>query len=191
MKITIGGLPGTGKGTIGRKLAKTLEYKFVSGGDLFRKAAKDNNMTMEEFDIYMKDNPKARVDEKLDALQKQMGENEDNFVLESRLAWHFVPDSIKIKLDAKEYERVSRISRVDSSDRIAYQKDSFEVTREKTLKREQVHQAKIFEIYGIEDMMDDKHFDFVIDTTKLTPDEVLDRILDYIKNEKIDKKSPK
>lgn len=182
MKITIGGLPGSGKGTVGRKLAEALRYKFICGGDLFRKAAEKNNMTMEEFDIYMKENPEKRVDKELDSLQKKLGESESNFVLESRLAWYLVPDSVKIKLNAEEDERIGRISQDDSGNRIAYQKDSFEATREKTLKREQVHQAKIFEIYGIEDMMDDNHFDLVIDTTKLTPDEVLQEILDYLKN---------
>ncbi|HFC76611.1 MAG TPA: hypothetical protein ENJ27_00030 [Candidatus Moranbacteria bacterium] len=182
MIITIGGLPGTGKGTVGRKLAKFLNYSFVSGGDLFRKVAEKNGMTMEEFDVYMKKNPEARVDKEIDSLQKKMGETDNNFVLESRLAWYFIPDSIKIKLDAEEDERIRRISNDDNNDRIAYQKESFEKTKQKTKERTRVHQEKIFEIYGIKDMMADEHFDYIVDTTNLNPDEVFEKILKYVRN---------
>jgi len=183
MRITIGGLPGTGKGTVGRKLAKALSYKFVSGGDLFRKAAKKNEMTMGEFDIYTKNNPEARVDEEIDLFQKEMGKNENNFILESRLAWYLVPNSIKIKFDADEDERMKRISTDDSKRRIAYKRESFEKTKQKTRKRARAHQERIFEIYGIEDMMANNNFDFVIDTTNLTPDEVFDEIWEYIQKQ--------
>ncbi len=182
MKITIGGSPGAGKGTVGRKLAKVLNYKFVCGGDMFRKIAEEHNMTMGEFDVYMKENPKARVDEKIDSFQKRMGEEKNNFIMESRLAWYFVPDSLKIKLDADENERIKRISQEDSDSRIAYKQESFEKTKQKTRKRFKIHQEKIFEIYGIKDMIADEHFDIIVDTTDISADEVVDKILGYIKN---------
>jgi len=182
MQITIGGLPGTGKGTVGRKLAKILGYKFVSGGDMFRKVAAENKMTMEEFDAYTKTHPKARVDEQIDNFQKKLGQEEDNFILESRLAWYFVPDAIKIRLDADENERIRRITKDKDSDRIAYHQDDFEHTKKKTKERQKAHQERITEIYGIKDMMADKNYDFIVDTTNLTPDEVVSKILKFIKS---------
>lgn len=183
MKITIGGLPGTGTSTIGKRLAKSLGYKFVSGGDLFRKAAEKHGMTMEEFDAYSNKNLEVRVDDEIDSIQKKMGKDEDDFVLESRLAWYLVPDAIKIKLDAEEDERIKRITEDTEANRIAYKKDSFEETRRKTIERAKVHQERIFDIYGIEDMMADENFDFVLDTTNLNFDQVFEKVLEYVQEQ--------
>ena len=73
MKITIGGPAGTGKGTVGRMLAEQYEYEFVSGGDLFRKAAEEHGMTMEKFDEYLTANPEIHIDKEIDGIQTSMG----------------------------------------------------------------------------------------------------------------------
>ncbi len=172
MKITLGGPPGAGKGTVGRLLAAHYGYEFISGGDLFRKAAAARGMTMEAFDTYMKEHPEARIDHEIDGLQVDIGKHQDNFVLESRLAWHFAPQSIKIKIDGELDERIRRIANVSSVDRIAYTQDDFEETKRKTLKRFSDHQAKILELYGIADLVADEHFDIIIDSTGISAEEV-------------------
>ncbi|MCD5396946.1 MAG: AAA family ATPase [Candidatus Pacebacteria bacterium] len=83
MKITISGIGGVGKGTTAKILAEHLGYKTKSGGDFFRKMAKDLNMTLYKFDQFVKDNPE--YDYKLDEMQKKFGKKNNNFVLESRL----------------------------------------------------------------------------------------------------------
>ena len=180
MKITIGGPAGTGKGTVGRMLGEHYGYEFVSGGDLFRKAAEKNGMTMEEFDILMKSDPNARVDEQIDKIQADMSKSSGGFVLESRLGWHFAPNSIKVKVDCELDERIRRITNDDTGHRIAYSQESLAETKVKTLQRAEDHQARITEIYGIKDMIADEHFDFVVDSTSLTAQEVTQKIIDYI-----------
>ncbi|MBP9668672.1 MAG: nucleoside monophosphate kinase [Candidatus Pacebacteria bacterium] len=180
MKITLGGPPGAGKGTVGRLLAAHYGYEFISGGDLFRKAAAARGMTMEAFDAYMKEHPEARVDHEIDGLQVDIGKHQDNFILESRLAWHFVPHSIKIKIDGELDERIRRIANVSSVDRIAYTQDDFEETKRKTLKRFNDHQEKIKEIYGIADLVADEHFDIVIDSTGVSPEGVAQKTITAI-----------
>jgi cytidylate kinase len=184
MKITIGGVAGTGKGTVGRMLAEHYGYEFISGGDLFRKAAIERKMTMEEFDAWSSENSDTHVDKEIDAIQIKLGQGDEDFVLESRLAWHFVPGSIKVRLDCNLDERIRRITNDNTGNRIAYTKESFEETKQKTLKRFSDHQAKITELYGIVDMVADENFDFVVDTTHITAKEVADKIIDYINNNK-------
>lgn len=186
MKITIGGPPGSGKGTVGKKLAKILGYKYACGGDMFRKAAEKHEMTMGDFDVFMKENPGARIDNEIDGYQKKYGEENDNFIFESRLAWYFIPDSIKIKIDADEDERIKRIANDDTIDRIAYKKESFEKTKEKTRVRFKAHQEKINEIYGIEDMMAEEHYDYIIENKRDKLDETIKEILKILKKEGID-----
>lgn len=161
-------------------LAEHYGLKFVSGGDIFRAAAQEQGMTMDEFDVYMKEHPEARVDARIDGLQREMGEQEDSFLLESRLGWYLVPHSIKIKIDGELDERIRRIANVKSEDRIAYTQDSFEETKRKTMQRFEAHKAKIFEIYGIEDLVADEHFDIVIDSTGIPADEVTRRAVEAL-----------
>lgn len=180
MQITIGGPPGSGKGTVGRMLAEHYGLTFVSGGDLFRKAAAERNMSMEEFDIYTREHPEARVDAEIDGLQKRMGLEQDNFVLESRLAWFLVPESFKIKIHCEADECARRIAQVSSDERIAYTQDDLETTKEKTRLRFEAHKAKIREIYGIEDLIADEHFDVVVDSTGIPAREVADILITKI-----------
>lgn len=170
MKITIGGLAGVGTSTIGRMLAKKYEYNFYSGGNLFRKAAQEHGMTMEEFDHYMTTHPE--YDKEIDALQAKIGE-EDNFVLESRIGWYFIPDAHKIKLNCDLDVRVQRIVDSKGKGRIAYEEQDFEATKLKTLDREETHRKRIEKLYGIENLADDTHYDLVVDTTDMTPDEIV------------------
>ena len=182
MKITLFGLAGTGTSTIGRMLSKKLDHEFTSSGNMFRQFATDNGMTMEEADVYMKTKPETHY--KIDDYIKKYGKEKESFIIDSRMAWYFIPDSIKIKLACDDDVRFKRISDSSVSGRIAYKKEDFEKTKEKTLKRQRDHQEVITELYGVKNMNDDRHFDIVIDTTCIAPQKVISRVLEYI--EKLD-----
>ena len=49
MLITISGLPGSGKTTVARLLSRQLGIPHVYAGDMYRKAAEERGMTLEEF----------------------------------------------------------------------------------------------------------------------------------------------
>ncbi len=51
----------------------------------------------------------VNFDKKLDTKTEKYGEENDDFIFESRLAWHFIPDSLKIYLDCDVEERYKRI----------------------------------------------------------------------------------
>lgn len=178
MKITLFGLAGTGTSTVGKMLSKNLDYEFTSSGNMFRKWAEENGMTMEEADVFLKEKPDTHLE--IDSQIKTYGEENDNFVIDSRLAWFFIKDSVKIKLACDDEARFKRIADSKGSGRIAYKNEDLEATKIKTLKRQFDHQETITKLYGVEDMNEDRHFDLVIDTTCISPAKVLSRILEYI-----------
>jgi len=171
MKITISGIGGVGKGTISKLLGEKLNYQVLSGGDFFRAMAKEQGMDLYEFEEYVKTQPD--FDYKLDKMQEKFGQENDNFVLESRIGWYFVPDSFKIKLICEEGERLRRIKERDGGEI-----DEIKAKEEQRLKAIKERYKKL---YQIDDFQADENFDLIVDTTKLNPDEIVNLILERIK----------
>src|SRR5689334_16245543 len=96
MIISITGAPGTGKTSVGKLLAKRLGYNFYSVGDLRGKMAMERGLTIDELNkLGEKD---ASTDTMADDYQRELGRKEDNFIIEGRLSWHFIPHSFKVFL---------------------------------------------------------------------------------------------
>lgn len=166
-KITIFGLAGTGTSSTGKELAKRLAYDFISTGGLMRKKAAELNLSIYEFDALCAKNPVH--DEHVDFEIKRIGETSDNFVIESRLAWHFIPQSFKIKLICDFDERVHRVARRDGT--------TVEDAKENTIGREEIFVARNMKKYGIDAFAPDELFDLIIDTTHVPFRDVLDTIM--------------
>ena len=170
MKITISGLGGVGKGTVAKLLAKKLNFKYLSGGDFFRNLSKKIGISIYDFHKILEKNKK--YDSKLDNMQKEFGKNNTNFVLESRLGWYFIPDSIKIKLICDENIRFERISKRENLEL------NLVVKKEKERFNSVVKRYK--KLYNLDDFLNDKNFDIIIDTSDKTPEKIVDIILSKI-----------
>jgi CMP/dCMP kinase len=170
MKITIFGLAGTGKSSAGKKLAEKLQCAFFSTGNLFRELAKEAGMSVHEFDIVAEND--SSIDQKLDERIAQIGKVHESLVLESRLGWYFVPDSLKIKFICEEEERFKRVAHRDNI--------SEEEAKIQSTIRENSHLERFKKVYGIEDYSADEHFDLIIDTTSIHTSEVVEKILEVL-----------
>jgi CMP/dCMP kinase len=174
MIITISGKPGSGKSYLAKMLASELNYKHYSTGDFMRQMADEKGISLLELS---KQAEKTRkIDDELDKRQIKLGENKDNFVIDARLGFHFIPDSVKVFLDADIKKRAERILH----DKIR-KEDNFNLTKaiENIKIREKSEKKRYREYYNIE-WDDPKNFDFILDTTNLTKEEVLDKVLEYI-----------
>jgi cytidylate kinase len=168
--ITIFGLAGTGTSSCGKLLANKLGYEFMSTGGLFRLQAEELGLTLHEYEKNINNNPQK--DREFDQKIEKLGQEKDNLVIDSRLAWHFIPGSIKIKFHCMDQIRLRRISERD--------KVSQEEAEHKTFFREMSHMNRYKQTYGLVDYTADEHFDFIIETSSLTPSEIVDEIIKKI-----------
>ncbi len=172
MKITIFGLAGTGKTTTGKIIAEKLGYEYMSTGNIYREMAKNLGLTLNEFQLLAEKDEK--YDRELDEVKvTEYGKNNDNFVLESRLAWHFVPDSIKIRLYCEANIRIQRVANRENK--------PFDQVEDETSLREESIYKTYKNLYGLADISSPANFDLNIDTTHIGIDEVVNAVLEFVK----------
>jgi cytidylate kinase len=111
------------------------------------------------------------IDRLLDERSMKLGETEDDFIIDGRLAFHFIPHSYKIFLTVPPEEAAKRIYH-DESRAGVESHVSIENTAENIRTRRASENLRYQEYYGL-DIYDMNHYDFVIDTTGLEIEEVL------------------
>ncbi len=176
MIITISGLPGSGKTSVARELAGRLGYRFYSIGDLRGKMAMDRGLTIDQ--LNMLGEREDWTDRDADRYQEKLGREEDNFVIDSWIGFHFIPRSAKVFLEVREDEAAERIFRDQRPDE--ERKKSPEAV--KGMLRERLRQTcgRYRKYYNL-DFLDRGHYDLVIDTTRLTVKQVAEKILGFLK----------
>ncbi len=174
MIITICGQAGSGKSTAAKLLAKKLGYEHFSAGDFRRKMAEERGLSLAEFNKLGE--KEAFTDKEVDDYQASLAKR-DKLVVEGRTSFYFIPNSAKVFLTASLDERAKRVFR----DRRQSEKHaSVAETREALVAREASDQKRYKKYYNI-DPFDPKNFDLVIDTTGLRPEQVVEKILRFIK----------
>lgn len=187
MIISIGGIQGSGKSSLAQDLAKKLGWPRYYIGGLRREAAKRLGMTLGEYNKLGEDDPKTDLE--VDEYQKKLGENEDNFIIEGRTSWYFIPHSLKIYLDTNPEVAAKRIFK-DLQDKNNQRNEggipkNWEEVLEKNQERYESDKKRYKKYFNI-NVYDPKNYDFYLDTTNLTEEQVFEIIYKYIK-EKVDK----
>lgn len=177
MIITIGGDAGSGKSTVAQLVAERLGFKFHSIGNLRRQMASARGMTIEEYNKLGETDPST--DKEADAFQEKLGKTEDNFVLEGRLGWKFIPQSFKVFLAVDEKVAAERILKDHQAKRRASEKAIHTIDEALAhLRARRKTDTLRYKKYYNTDFLDMKHYDLVIDTSKSTVEKVADEILE-------------
>ena len=176
MIITISGKPGSGKSTIADILAKKFILKRFSVGDFRRELAKQKGMTINELNELGE--KESFTDEDADNWQINIGKTCDNFIIDGRLSYHFIPGSLKIFLD---------ISSEMGAERIIKQKRENERFPDLKTAVKYWHQRvnsdkKRYKKYYNLDPYKLDNFDFILDSSDLSIEETADKISEFIKH---------
>ena len=173
--ITIAGTLGSGKSSTAKGVAKALGYTHFSSGDLFRALAAERGETVEAM------NQSAEVqkdlDHQVDELLQNMYAEQDELVIDSRMAWHWMPDSFKVFLQLDTDIAAARIfSHIKDGGRVSEDAESVEEVAASIERRLASEQKRYFELYGV-NPRDPQHFDLVIDTQENNLETVIRMVL--------------
>lgn len=176
MILAISGLHGTGKSTVGRKVAEELNIAFYSIGEAFRDLAQEKGFSLEEFTAYVEKHPKIdnELDERIVNLAKK-----GNIIIDSQLSGFLLKGiaDFRILLTAPVKTRVKRMTLRDET--------SIEEKIKETEFREKSELERFKKLYHI-DVSDAENikntFNIIIDTQNLSIDQVVEQILTKIQN---------
>lgn len=183
MIITISGVPGSGKSTVAKLVAGKLGMRHYSAGDFMREAAAKRKISLLEISkLAEKD---RSIDRELDDMTARIGKTDDDFVIDSRLAYHFIPNSFKVFLTVDEKEAAKRIFSDVRGKKAGRKVEKESVTLATTLaavkKRRKSEELRYRKYYSL-NPYDPGQYDLVIDTTKANPDIVVEQVLAAVKN---------
>lgn len=176
MKITITGDVYSGKSTVAKSISNALNYTYFSVGELQRKLAVEKAMSITQYNKYMLDN---NLDYEVDNKTREIGKNNENFIFDARLAWHFIPDSFKIYLKVDLESAVERAMKDERGKSEKY--TSKEEARENIIERRRLEVSRFKDIYKV-DIDDASNYDLVMDTSYMKLEEVIEKMIEKVKS---------
>jgi predicted cytidylate kinase len=153
-------------------LARRLHLTHISAGDFMRELASQRGITLLELSRLAESD--ESIDREIDERSAHHASEGDGFVLDARIGWHFVPHSFKVFLDVRPEVAASRVfgaRRGTEPENV-----DLEATQESIRRRTDSERQRYLDYYGL-DYLDPAHYDLVIDTSELTPDQVVDMIV--------------
>lgn len=178
--ITIAGKLGSGKSSTAKMVAEILGYKHFSTGDFFRSIAAERGISTVELNKVAETD--LTVDRDVDDKSIKIGETENNIIIDSRLGFHFIPDSFKVFLELDPSIGAERILNDKKNPNRHLEATGAFDTKESILdsisERLILEKNRYKELYGIEDNTSHDNFDLVINTEKIPLEEVSKKIIE-------------
>jgi predicted cytidylate kinase len=170
--ITITGEVATGKSTIAEALLKKLDgWKKANTGQKFREICASRGWSIQKVS-FLPDEVHKEVDE----WQKMVAETESRIIIEGRLAGWLTRDLPHVfqvfcwtPLDVRVQRYMDR------------EHTTAEIARSEIEFRDQQDVLKYQRAYGLDDYRDRAFYDIFIDTSKYTPEEIADLIIQKAK----------
>ena len=170
--IVMSGDIGSGKSSVATALSQIIGYDVIGTGTIQRAIAKKRGVTTLELNKISQTD--RSIDDEIDSYVIDLGKTQDHLILDSRLAWHFIPSAFKVFLAVDPVvgaERVFQASRNDENN------PSLEVTLENNLKRQAIEDQRFQKLYAV-NFRKYGNYDLIIDTSYTTPEAIAGKIKD-------------
>jgi cytidylate kinase len=160
--ITIAGSPGSGKSSTAKAVASVLGFRHFSSGDLFRQLAVERGESIEAMNISAE--VQRDIDLKVDNLLREIYRTEEQLVIDSRMAWRWMPSSFKVFLILDSQTAAERIfNHLQKEGRVSEDAKSVQEVRSSIDRRFASEQKRYAGLYGV-DATDPLNFDIVINS---------------------------
>jgi cytidylate kinase len=167
-RITITGDPGSGKTTFARNVSGHTGHELITTGNIFRDIAKEKGISIADVNALAE--TQAEIDKRVDDYLVGLNKRHDHLVLDSRMAWHFLRDALKIRLTVDPDVAARRI--FGDQGRGEEQFSSMDEAIKEVERRKQSEIARYRKLYNV-NIGDDSNFDLVINTSGKTEAEVI------------------
>lgn len=175
LKISVSGIVGSGKSTVSRMLAERLGYDYHSIGEFMREIARKKGLHLSDLSKVAEQS--KEIDIELDDMQRKLDNENENFVMDSRLGFHFIPHSYKIFLTVDINGAAKRIYHAKREEEGYEDIEHCKSHLERRIKSEKLRYKQHYNI----DFPDYDEFDLIIDTTNKTQGEVVEKIIESLK----------
>lgn len=178
--ITIAGRPGSGKSTAAQAVATQLGFMHFSSGDLFRAISREHGQDILQSNLAAeKEKGIPKIDQLVDERLREIGRKEENIIIDSRMAWHWMPYSFKVFLNLDLETAAKRILASMTPERMEAEHipnnvEDYAKNLQKRLDSESRRYKKIYDVdpYNID------NYDLVINTKTAKPHEIVQLILE-------------
>ncbi len=170
-KITISGKICTGKSTLFNLLENKLRWPTIHTGQIFRDYVKEHHLNLEKAQ-----EQNEELTKKVDYKVHDMLKNPDGYLLADSwmagiMADNF-PHVLKVLLTCKDEERYGRFAERE--------KVPLETAKKLVEERQKSWIDRIAKIYHRTDIFDPKNYNLIIDTTHLSSNEILQKVMDSV-----------
>ena len=171
--IALSGELGSGKSSVAERLAATLGARRISTGAAQRQIAEQRGISTLELNRLAETDP--GIDAEIDSVFRTLASAREALVVDSQLAWHFLPDAYKVHLVVDPEEGARRVlgRRGSAAEHYA----TVDEALERTADRAESEQRRFLDLYGV-DIFRLRNYDLVVDTSEAPPDDVAAGILD-------------
>jgi CMP/dCMP kinase len=173
--IVVNGDLGSGKTTMSTLLAQRLGIRRVSIGDLYREMARQRGVTALELNLHAELDDK--IDHYVDRLQSDIAMSGERLVVDSRLAWFFFRDALKVHLITDATVAAHRALGRPESTVESYA--SAAEARDRLAERSESERVRFIERYGA-DKTRLRNYDLVCDSTRATPEDLVAHVIEAL-----------
>ena len=175
MRVTLNGTLGSGKSTVGKELARRLGVRYISTGQIFRELGHISNPDVLQTNLEAESN--SALDDAVDNKVRELNKAVPDFVIDSRMAWHFIDDALHVFLSVTPEVAAQRVMR--DRTRLNEQYASMEAALEALRARRDSELKRYRRLYGV-DIENPENYQLSVITDDAEVPDVVDVIMQRV-----------